>query len=71
MVGVGAEEAPRVDHSGDEVEPLLLERLQVAAADSRGALDVGQPEPALLPGRPQAAADLEHVATLPERSNQV
>src|SRR6266545_3232487 len=60
VFGVSAQEALDVGLRRELVEPLLLERAEVLAADLRARLDLRQGDLLPFPGLAKAAADLEH-----------
>jgi hypothetical protein len=60
-VCIGPEETLRVRLARQDPEVLVLERLQVARADTRLVFDLRQLEPSTRTRVPKAAADLEHV----------
>src|SRR6266545_4811217 len=60
VFGVSAQEALDVGLRRQLVEPLLLERAEVLAADLRARLDLRQGDLLPFPGLAEAATDLEH-----------
>ena len=67
VLGVGPEEALDVRARREQLEMLVLERLDVLRADLRRELDLGVVEPLAHPRLAQAVADLEHPAGIVER----
>ena len=60
--GIDAKEALRIRTRRQQLEALVLERSEVAPANVRLPLDLGQPEPEALTRRAKGAADLNHTA---------